>query len=82
MNWPQLLALVALPIFVPAINWWLERDKAREDREIAEWEAEQEAKRKKDYYALASLQPPPLLGMDGGSRGGAAGNGGGADDPR
>lgn len=78
---PQLLALAVLPLIAPLIGRWLDLDKQREDREIAEWEAEQEAKKATDRYALAVLQPPPLLGHDGSSSG-TDGDSAGTGDPR
>lgn len=82
MDWTTALAIATAPIGGALLAWWLKRDKEREDREIAEWEAEQDAKAAKDQYALASIEPPPLLGFDGRSCGGTAGDSGGPNEAR
>lgn len=65
MDWTTGLAIGGAVALGPLFAKLLAADKRREEREIAEWEAEQEAKKKaKDEYALAILQPPPLLGHD------------------
>lgn len=82
MNWPNLLALALIPVISPFIARLIEKDKEREEREIDEWEAEQEAKKARDHYALASLQPPPLLGHDSSGSDGSGSDASAREHPR
>lgn len=72
MDWTIPLTAAVAPFVGKGIHWLIEKDLERENRQIAEWEAEQAEKRRIKaekkaakrgvYYTSATVVPPPRLG--------------------